>query len=255
MANTVKAANGFFGGRALVQQQGSIGGARHVFAKIDDIKNDLVFPTFGGRLTNPVPTGPFKIYAGDLFEFKTDGDGNGQTVTWLRTFRVAEKTTSKKYIPILKKFGHRPFVGEVIGLQPESVLEVSPKAWVITRVEDLGDQWHAYTTDSESPFDLEKDEVLVELGSDEKMLVKKVNAVAAWDYDCMYSASSLTNSESSDAGDARYFITPSLRGTMIESKMSPLPKAIKHYNLSNIDGWFRVDALNKPAAQIIVGVE
>ena len=85
MANIYQATDGFFGGRSLVQQSGSKGGARHVFVKIDDIKDDLVFPTGGGQVMNPFP-GAAKIYAGDLMEFRTDDNGLKGKVYILKTY-------------------------------------------------------------------------------------------------------------------------------------------------------------------------
>lgn len=41
---------GAFRGRKLVQTSGEIGGARAVFVKIKGIKNELVYPTFGGKV-------------------------------------------------------------------------------------------------------------------------------------------------------------------------------------------------------------
>ena len=88
MANSIsQSSNGYFGGRSLVQKKGSKGGARNVFVKLDDIKDDLVFPTFGGQVMNPFP-GAAKIYAGDLMEFRTEEDGLKGKVYILKTYEV-----------------------------------------------------------------------------------------------------------------------------------------------------------------------
>ena len=44
---------GVFMGRTLIQEKGSIGGSRFVFVKLQGVKNELVFPTFGAILQNP----------------------------------------------------------------------------------------------------------------------------------------------------------------------------------------------------------
>ena len=54
---------GFFRGTTLMQTSGNIGGARSVFVKLKGIKNDLVYPTFGGMLMNPPKGNGFKFYA------------------------------------------------------------------------------------------------------------------------------------------------------------------------------------------------
>ena len=44
---------GAFRGTTLIHKEGTIGGARSVFVKLKGIKNDLVYPTFGGDIKNP----------------------------------------------------------------------------------------------------------------------------------------------------------------------------------------------------------
>ena len=90
-----------------------------------------------------------------------------------------------------------------------------------------------------------KGDILVESDADGKMLVKNINAVAAWDYDFMYFESADPTASDPDFEAARYFLTPSLRGTMYINRMSPIPACVKALNIANINGWFRVDALNK----------
>ena len=65
---------GSFIGTTLLQTNHVIGGARSVFVKLEGVKNDLVFPTHGGILANPFK-GKAKIFAGDLFEYRPDANG------------------------------------------------------------------------------------------------------------------------------------------------------------------------------------
>ena len=65
------------------------------------------------------------------------------------------------------------------------------------------------------------------------------------DYDFMWSESADPANPDPVFDAARYMLTPALRGTMYMSKMSVLPECVKNLNICNINGWFRVDALNK----------
>ena len=56
---------GYFRGRWLEQNRGQIGGSRNVFVKLQGIKNELVYPTFGGVIRNPFRV-PAKMFAGEV---------------------------------------------------------------------------------------------------------------------------------------------------------------------------------------------
>lgn len=245
MATITRVAEGYFGGRALLQQTGSKGGARHVFVKFDDIKDDLVFPTFGGQVKNPFK-GAAKLYAGDLMEFRTKEDGLEGEVYMLKTYKVVSVSGSTVNIA-RDGYKHIPFVGDKLGVAPDKIGDTMDGQTVTavskTNVEGK-DVWAL--TFATAPSGVKADDVLVEADEEGKMLVKKINAVAGWDYDFLYSESADPNDET-EFEAARYFLTPTLRGTMYISRMSPMPQCVLDLNISNIYGWFRVDALNKPA--------
>lgn len=244
MAVVTRVADGFFGGRTLVQQSGSKGGARHVFVKFDDIKDDLVFPTFGGQVMNPFP-GAAKIYAGDLIEFRTKEDGLQGEVYLLKTYKVVSASGAKVNIE-RNGFRHIPFVGDTLGVAPDQIggAMTSKKVIAVSKAQvNNKDVWEL--TFEAALTGVKADDILVEADSTGTMLVKNINAVAGWDYDFMYSHAADPTSND-DFESARYYLTPTLRGTMYISRMSPIPACVLDLNISNIYGWFRVDALNKP---------
>lgn len=244
MANTYQAADGYFAGRSLVQQSGSRGGARHVFVKLDDIKDDLVFPTFGGQVMNPFP-GTAKIFAGDLVEFRTEADGLKGKLYILKTYEVVSASGTTVNI-VRDGFHHKPFVGDILTIAPATIGgkgEALKVTGVKKGVVSEKDVW-VLTLSAAPTTAPTAGKILVESDATGNMIVKNINAVAACDYDFLWSeAADTTNDDDFEA--ARYFFTPSLRGTMYESKMSPIPDCVKALNISNINGWFRVDALNK----------
>ena len=46
-----------------------------------------------------------------------------------------------------------------------------------------------------------------------------------------------------DFDNARYSFTPALGGLMYTNKMSPLPACVKALNKSDVNGWFKVQAV------------
>ena len=132
MTNEIYA--GVFRGRKLVQTSGEIGGARSVFVKVKGIKNELVYPTFGGKIMNaPKGTG-FKFYAGDLFEFRTNADGVRPEVYLLKTYLV--ESVSGSVVNIVNDgYKHKPFVGDKLGVAPEEIGGEMTAA-TITKVEN-----------------------------------------------------------------------------------------------------------------------
>lgn len=246
MADITRVTNGYFGGRSLVQQSGSKGGARHVFVKFDDIKDDLVFPTFGGQVMNPFP-GAAKIYAGDLMEFRTDEKSFKGKVYLLKTYEVV--SASGTVVNVVRDgYHHIPFVGDTLMIAPD-VIGGEGEAMSVTQVTKTSvngkDVWAVKMSKSPTKTPAAGD-VLVESDADGNMLVQRINAVAAWDYDFMWSEAADPTATDPEFEAARYFLTPTLRGTMYIHKMSPMPQCVLDLNISNIDGWFRVDALNKP---------
>jgi hypothetical protein len=95
----------------------------------------------------------------------------------------------------------------------------------------------AVTTDAE--LSAKADDILVEADEENKMLVKKINAVCPTDLD-MFDAAA-TGDEDFDG--ARYSYTPALGGVMYINKMSPLPACVLAVNNKakyDVNGWFCV---------------
>ena len=230
---------GFFRGTTLMQTSGNIGGARSVFVKLKGIKNDLVYPTFGGMLINPPKGNGFKFYAGDLFDFDYDEKGQNPTLKLLKTYEVISSSGS---IVNIKKtpYSHKPFVGDKLGSAPS---EIGGKmtAATITKVEvtKVGDQ-EVWACTMSSALSVGHD-IFVEAGDDDTMLVKKITAVADCDGDIYYEGTTDEN----DFEKARCFYAPALGGIMYESKMSPLPPCVKAVNQSKFNGWFAVQPIYK----------
>lgn len=235
---------GVFFGRTLVQQRGEIGGARSVFVKLQGNKNELVFPTFGGRVMNPFK-GQAKIYAGDLIEFKTDADGVKPEVYLLKTYKV--KSVDSTTVNIYRDgYKHIPFVGDILMVAPDNITDKTGTSASVTAVsksnDGTDDIWKLTMSAALTASD---GDILVESKSvasgTAEMLVQNINAVAPCDYDFVFSSVSDPTDEEDEFDAARYYMTPALGGTMYKSKMSPVPSCCEIFNLSNINGWFTVD--------------
>lgn len=236
MTNEIYA--GVFRGRKLVQTSGEIGGARSVFVKVKGIKNELVYPTFGGKIMNaPKGTG-FKFYAGDLFEFRTNADGVRPEVYLLKTYLV--KSVSGNTVNIVNDgYKHKPFVGDVLGVAPEEIGGEMTSA-TITKVENAKvDGVKVWACTFNSAIDAEENDVLVEADGDGKMLVKAINAVA----DCDGLMADAASEDINDFDGARYYYVPALGGIMYINKMSPMPACVLKLNESKINGWFQIQAI------------
>lgn len=229
---------GAFRGRKLIQQRGEIGGTRSVFVKVKGIKNELVYPTFGGKVMNPPQGQGFKMFAGDLCWYKTDDKGVNPEIYLLKTYLV--ESVSGNVVNIVKDgFKHVPFVGDKIGVAPEE-LGGEMTAATITKVvvSKVGDVavW-ACTVDS--TLTASKGDVLVEADEEGKMLVKVVNGVVDCDADMLDAAATAENKFEG----ARYHYTPALGGIMYIHKMSPMPACVLKLNESKINGWFQIQSV------------
>jgi hypothetical protein len=242
---------GYFRGRVLVQKQGSIGGNRSVFVKLKELHNELVYPTFGGIIMNPFK-GRAKFFAGDLLEFRTNDKGVRPEVYLLKTFKVV--SASSTTVNVLRDgYLHKPFVGDVLMKAPSviggtgtavTITAVSPTTVTVSNVTyDV----YALTTSANIASSLSKDDILVEAeeaGSNKKMLVQNINAVADCDADMMFDDVADTaniGTANEDYVDARYLYTPALGGLMYTHKMSPMPQCVLDLNRSNVNGWFKVN--------------
>lgn len=240
---------GYFRGRVLVQKSGSIGGYKSVFVKLKELHNELVYPTFGGIIMNPFK-GRAKFFAGDLLEFRTNDKGVRPEVYILKTFKVV--SASGTTVNVLRDgYLHKPFVGDVLMKAPSviggtgtaaTVTAVTPTTVTVSNV-----TYDVYALTTSTALTLAKDDILVEAeeaGSNKKMLVKNINAVADCDADMMFDEvadTSKIGTDDEDYVDARYLYTPALGGLMYTHKMSPMPQCVLNLNRSNVNGWFKVN--------------
>lgn len=234
---------GNFFGRTLVQQRGEIGGARDVFVKLGGLKNDLIFPTFGGRVMNPFK-GQAKIYAGDLIEYRTDDKGVKPEIYLLKTYKV--KTGSGTTVKIYRDgYSHIPFVGDVLMVAPDDITAKTGTSGTVTAVKKTQDSsvdvWElTLDTDISATAD---GTILVEAkakaSGTAEMMVQNINAVAPCDYDFLHSDPSDPSDEENEFDKARYYMTPALGGLMYKHKMSPIPPCVeKACNEVKVNGWF-----------------
>lgn len=229
---------GVFRGRKTIQRSATIGGARSVFVKLQGNKNELVYPTFGGYIMNAPKGAPFKFFAGDLVEYRTDENGVNPEIYILKTFLV--ESASGTTVNIVKDgFKHIPHVGDKIGVAPEEIggdmTAVTVTAVKTSKVGDV-EVW-AVTTNT--ALTTKKGDVLVEADANGDMMVKHINAVCPTDLD-MFDAAA-TGDEDFDG--ARYSYTPALGGLMYTNKMSPLPACVKKINQAKVNGWFQIQSV------------
>lgn len=229
---------GVFRGRKLVQASGEIGGARAVFVKIKGIKNELVYPTFGGKVMNPPKGNGFKFFAGDLFEYRTNEKGVAPEVYLLKTYLV--HSASGNVVNIVRDgYKHKPFVGDVVGVAPEEIGGAITEG-TISKVEAKEvDGVKVWACTTSAALGAEADDVLVEGDGEGKMLVKVINGVADCDGD-MLDAGAVGED---DFDGARYHYTPALGGIMYAHKMSPMPACVLKLNRCNINGWFQIQSV------------
>ena len=229
---------GVFRGRKTIQRSATIGGARSVFVKLQGNKNELVYPTFGGYIMNAPKGAPFKFFAGDLVEYRTDANGVNPEIYILKTYKVV--SASGTTVNILNDgFKHVPFVGDKIGVAPEEI-GGEMEAVTITAVNNAevgGKKVWAVTTSA--ALTTKADDVLVEADADGNMLIKNINAVCPTDLD-MFDAAA-TGDEDFDG--ARYSYTPALGGIMYINKMSPMPACVLKLNKVNVNGWYQVQTI------------
>lgn len=228
---------GAFRGRKLIQRRGEVGGAKSVFVKLQGIKNELVYPTFGGQIKNPFK-GAAKMFAGDLCEYRTNDKGVKPEIYILKTYLV--ESVSGSVVNIVKDgYKHIPFVGDKIGVAPEeiggAVTAVTINSIKVAKVGDV-DVWACTCS---ATLDAEKGDVLVEADEEGKMLVKAINGVFDADADMLDAPA--TGDEDFDG--ARYLYTPALGGIMYTHKMSPMPKCVLDLNIAKINGWFQIQSV------------
>ena len=228
---------GAFRGRKLIQRRGEVGGAKSVFVKLHGIKNELVYPTFGGQIKNPFK-GAAKMFAGDLCEYRTNDKGVKPEIFILKTYLV--ESVSGAVVNIVKDgYKHIPFVGDKIGVAPDeiggAVTAVTINSIKVAKVGDV-DVWACTCS---ATLAAEKGDVLVEADAEGKMMVKAINGVFDADADMLDAPS--TGDEDFDG--ARYLYTPGLGGIMYTHKMSPMPKCVLDLNIAKVNGWFQIQSV------------
>ena len=228
---------GAFRGRKLIQRRGEVGGAKSVFVKLQGIKNELVYPTFGGQIKNPFK-GAAKMFAGDLCEYRTNDKGVKPEIYILKTYLV--ESVSGSVVNIVKDgYKHIPFVGDKIGVAPDeiggAVTAVTINSIKVAKVGEV-DVWACTCS---ATLDAEKGDVLVEVGEDGNMVVKAINGVFDSDADMLDAPSTGDD----DFDGARYLYTPALGGIMYTHKMSPMPKCVLDLNIAKINGWFQIQSV------------
>lgn len=223
-------------GGVLVQAHGSVGGSRNVFVKYQgQAKNGLVFPPIGGFVKNPFK-GYAKAYAGDLAEYKINGE-----VLLLKTYEVAADVESTDTTVTIVRDGYRhiPFVGDILMVAP-STLSGTGTAVTVTAVSASADAWTL--TLSAALGEVPEGGILVEAsaaGASATMLVTNPNSYLPCDVDFLFDPQA--NAEDFDG--ARYTLTPCLANEdtkLYVNKMSPLPDVIKALNRSKVEGWFNL---------------
>lgn len=242
---------GSFGGRTLIQAHGKIGGHRSVFVNlVDGNKSALVYPTFGGVITNPFK-GRAKAYAGDFLEFDPDvyGKNGGPKVKILKYFEVAKDataTTDTTIKLVRDGYHHIPFVGDNIMVAP-TTLTAKGTGLLVTGVtpstEGDADIWEV-TLGAQIGASVKKGDILVEAakaGASTTAMVTNPNAYFDRDNDFFYDPNLSGSIENGDG--AVYLYTPALANedTVLNlGKCNKLPPAILALNKSTIPGWFHL---------------
>lgn len=239
---------GVFRGRTLLQTRGSIGGSRQVFVKLQGDKNELVYPPIGGMITNPFK-GAAKAFAGDLCEYDPIYSGasvgtNLPAIKILKTYKVVSASGTTVNIE-RTKYSHIPFVGDILGVAPNEIggtgTAVNVVAVTKTKV-GTKDVWALTTSAALTAVEGDILVEYLEAGSNAPMFVTNINAVIDCDLDFFYEPlDPYVDNMATEFDKAIYLYAPSLRATMLESRMSPIPECVKKLNLSNVKGWFRVD--------------
>lgn len=230
---------GVFRGTILRQSSGTIGDSKSVFANFKGIKNELVYPQTGGMIQNPPKGEGFKFFAGDLMEYRTDEKFENPKIYLLKTYLVEGVDSQKVYI-IRDKYKHIPYVGDVLGVAPATIGGSITNSLTVTAVvsttHNSKNVWELTVTGT---VDATADNILVEVDTEGKMLVQKINAFADCDMDMPYVGAN-TQQATTDFDNAKYLYTPAVGGAFIKiCKMSPVPECVLANNLSPFDGLFR----------------
>lgn len=244
---------GAFLGTTLVSQSLTGGKGKGVFVPLQGNKDDYDFPIYGGTIANPFK-GAAKLFAGDLAELRTDANGLNGKYYILKTFEVV--TASSTTVKIKRGgFFHKPFVGDLIMVAPDTLggTGTAAKITAISEGTQAGSDDVTYDvyvlTVSYTLGSLGLGTILLEAepfanasSTHETCatMVHTINSVCPCDYDFIYDPSLTYNTVGdSNFTDARYNVAFALGGTMFTKKMSPMPACVLALNQSNVNGWFR----------------
>lgn len=243
---------GQFFGRARIARKSETGGARHVFAHIKGLKNDLVWAPWGGILQNPFP-GPAKLYAADPMYIEYDDKCENPKLYCLKTYEAAEAVTTGNTITLVRDgYHHLPYVGDCIMVAPTALGgkgKITNVTAVTKTTDSDGNKIWSLTVDT--AITIAKGDILVEgvalsstdsEGNTGEMLVKDINAFLPCDYDFTFSEVA-DPTDDDDYDDADYSLTPVAGVLAYTHRMSVLPKCVLALNQCKWKGIFGFNAL------------
>lgn len=228
---------GVFLGRAKVVKKSANGGARHVFAQIKGLHNELVFAPWGGVLANPFP-GPAKIYAADLFNIVYDDKCENPKLYVLKTYEAVSATGTTLNL-VRDGYHHAVFVGDKIGVAPAEIGGAMTAANVVAVTKTEVDGKKVWQLTMDTALTVSAGDVLVEADADDKMLIKDINSAAPCDYDFVYEPVADPDDDD-DFENADYALTPVAGVLAYTHRMSVLPECVKKLNESKWNGIFRI---------------
>lgn len=233
---------GVFLGRARVAKQSANGGARHVFAHIKGLKNDLVFAPWGGTLANPFK-GAAKLYAGDAMYIEYDDKCEHPKLWCLKTYEVYSQSGTELNL-IRDGYHHLIFVGDKLMVAPDKIGGTGASATVTAVAKDTIDGQQVWKLTLDKALTASKGDILVE-SDGEKMLLPAINCFLPCDYDFVYEpVIADPTSDDDNFEDATYQLTPVAGILAYIHRMSPMPKCVLDLNQCKWNGIFGYNALN-----------
>lgn len=236
---------GVFFGRARIAKRYNNGGARHVTAEIQGIKNNLVWAPFGGILRNPFP-GAAKLYEADPLYIEYDEKGENPKLWCIKTYVASADSEGKTLSLVRDGYKHIPFVGDTLMVDPKEFGGAGTVANVIAitkTTDDAGQKVWELTLDT--ALSVKEGDVLVEGVSDAedgkggagKWIVNGCNGWMPCDMDFVYEPVADPDDDD-NFDDAEYGFTPVAGVCAYTHRMSPLPEAILKLNRCLWNGIF-----------------
>lgn len=237
---------GVFLGRARIAKKYENGGARHVTAEIQGIKNNLVWAPFGGILQNPFP-GIAKLYEADPLYIEYDDKGENPKLWCIKTYLAAAASTGKTLKLVRDGYKHKVFVGDTLMVAPDEfggAGKIANVTAVTAKTDTNGKKIWEVALDT--ALTVAADDVLVEGfafdaadsdGNTGKWIVNGCNGWTPCDMDFVYEPVADPGDEE-NFDDAEYGFTPVAGVCAYTHKMSPLPKAILDLNRCLWNGIF-----------------